>query len=266
MKLLSWSSFLLLPLVAVVIRRRWGSTPNDLSIYDSARWWDHDSSFAILRRMNLVRVPYFLSHFGKDAKNIIDVGCGGGFVAEDIAKSDIYSVTGFDISEASLTIARNHAKSQSLPITYRKGSIYAIPLPDASVDVVIVSDVLEHLDDIPAALREIFRVLRPSGVFVFDTIARTAWSYLSTYLVAQELTGIVEPGAHDWGMFINPEELERSLKNAGFTTDRSRWAGIGANLSVVNAIKKNSMYDIIESFFRDDSDFSASYMGYAVKP
>lgn len=266
MKLLSWSSLLLLPLVGVLIRRRWGGTPNDLSIYDSARWWDDDSSFAILRRMNLVRVPYFLSHFGKDAKNIIDVGCGGGFVAEDIARTGKYSVSGFDISEASLNMAKNHAKSQSLPITYRKGSIYSIPLPDASVDVVIVSDVLEHLDDISGALREIFRVLKPSGVFVFDTIARTAWSYLSTYLVAQELTGIVEPGAHDWGMFINPEELEVSLENAGFTTDRSRWAGIGANLSVVNAIRKNSMYDIIESFFRDDSDFSASYMGYAVKP
>ena len=165
MKTVSWSSLIVLPVLALLVLRRLNSsTPNDLSIYDSARWWDEDSSFSILRRMNLVRVPYFLSHFSNGAKTVIDIGCGGGFVAEDVTRAGNYSVTGFDISESSLEIARNHAKSQSLPISYRKGSIYAIPLPDASVDVVIVSDVLEHLDNIPGALKEIRRVLKPGVI------------------------------------------------------------------------------------------------------
>jgi 2-polyprenyl-6-hydroxyphenyl methylase/3-demethylubiquinone-9 3-methyltransferase len=105
--------------------------------------------------------------------------------------------------------------------------------------------------------------LKPNGVFVFDTIARTWWSYLSTYLVAQEILGIVQPGAHDWSMFINPDELEILLRNAGFETDKAEYVGIGSSLSLFNAMEKQSLYHLIRTFHADKADLSSSYMGSA---
>ena len=264
-----WVFAVATPLLAVIGWRVFvghSNTLNDLSIYDVAMWWDADSPYSILLRMNEVRVPYFLSHFPNFTVSVIDVGCGGGLVSEAVARAG-FSVTGFDISEASLGVARGHAAlTPGLDLHYRSGSIYSIPLPDASTDAVIVSDVLEHLSDIPLALSEIFRVLKPGGVFVFDTIARTPWSWLTTYFVAQEVIGMVQPGAHDWAMFVNPTELEALLTSAGFQTDRKTWAGIVAELSMVNAVAKGSKFDFIKSFHKDDSDMSSSYMGFAVKP
>jgi 2-polyprenyl-6-hydroxyphenyl methylase/3-demethylubiquinone-9 3-methyltransferase len=251
--------------LANLLRR---SEKNDLSIYNTADWWNPDSSFGILARMNKVRVPYFLKFLPKTGL-IIDLGCGGGLVTETIALTSECKVVGFDISEGALDKARLHAEQSSIPkskLEYRKGSIYEIPMPDQSVDGVIVSDVLEHLHDIPAAMNEISRVLKPGGVVVFDTIARTWWSWLSTYFVAQEVLGIVERDAHDWSMFINPGELERMLNASGFNTNASEWTGICAVVSPLNAIKKKSLFHLIESFYESESDLRASYLGYAVKP
>jgi 2-polyprenyl-6-hydroxyphenyl methylase/3-demethylubiquinone-9 3-methyltransferase len=245
----------------------WLSPKNDLSIYTRADWWSPTSSFSILNRMNDVRVPFFITHLPING-SIADLGCGGGLVTEPVGLSGKYkSVQGFDINEASLEKAIGHLPSSAGSIvSYKLGSIYEIPLPSGSVDGVIVSDVFEHLDDLPKALREIHRILKPNGVVVFDTIARTWWSWLSTYFVAQEVLGIVQPGAHDWSMFINPEELENELIKAGFGTSRDQWLGIGANISPLNAWNRGSLYYLIESFFEDQADLSSSYMGFARKP
>ena len=239
---------------------------NDLGIYDSADWWDENSPYSILKLMNEARVPFFISRFPPVKTNpmVLDVGCGGGLVSEAVARAG-YSVAGIDISVKSIAVASAHASlsSDRLPVTYLVGSVYAIPFENASVDAVIISDVLEHLNDVPAALLEIKRVLKPKGVLVFDTIARTWWSWLSTFYVAQQLFGIVASGAHDWSMFINPEELERMLIENGFETKREEWEGIVPELSMLDAIEKQSLVRVIRRFSVDKSDFSASYMGFA---
>lgn len=239
---------------------------NDLSIYTSADWWSLKSSFSILRRMNDVRVPYFITHLPANG-SIADLGCGGGLVTEPVGLSGKFAlVSGFDINVESLNKAKSHLpETATAVVQYSRGSIYNIPLESSSLDGVIVSDVFEHLNDLPKALREVHRVLKPNGVLVFDTIARTWWSWLSTYFVAQELLGIVEPGAHDWKMFINPEELASLLTDLGFSVDRSEWAGIGSVLSIQNAWKYQSKYFLVESFYKDSNDFSASYLGVATK-
>lgn len=223
------------------------SPKNDLSIYDDADWWNPSSSFFILLTMNKVRVPYFeriiqrMSTARRDqgdrALFVADLGCGGGFVTEELAlhTKDPHPrhVVGFDISHKSLDRARAHAvqtrteipssSSSSSPVSlsaasslleYKYGSFYNVPLPPASVDAVIASDVLEHLDDLDKALAEVFRILKPGGVLAFDTINKTWWSYFTTYLVAQELLGLVQAGAHDWNMFLEPQvctSVDRSM-------------------------------------------------------
>lgn len=246
---------------------------NDLSIYDRANWWDPHSSFAILHKMNEVRVPYFLSHFphlaDRDTLAVADIGCGGGFVSEAIANhSSEVAVTGIDISERSIEVAKLHADEflESGNLMYLVGSIYAIPLPSSSQDIVIASDLLEHLEDVPAALKEIFRVLRPGGVFVFDTIAKTWWSWLATFLVAQEILGIVEPGAHDWSLFIPPGDLARMLAATGFVSDKSEWLGLVGEIDMIGAILNLSKFELIGGFHTSKHDLSSSYMGYAKKP
>jgi 2-polyprenyl-6-hydroxyphenyl methylase/3-demethylubiquinone-9 3-methyltransferase len=242
-----------------------GATVNDLSIYDKADWWNPLSSFAILHRMNEVRVPYFVSRIAANSTTVLDLGCGGGLVSEAVAAHG-FQVTGMDISKKSVEVATTHARIHAPGNIYLHGSIFDIPFPDNSADAVIVSDVLEHLHDVLAALAEVHRVLRPKGVLVFDTIAKTPWSWLTTYFFAQQVLGIVEPGAHDWAMFIKPADLEQMLTTAGFTTDRNDWAGIVGILSPGDVLKSGNKYSLISRFETSTSDFSSSYMGYAIKP
>ena len=238
---------------------------NDLSIYHNADWWNPNGSFGILAKMNKIRVPYFVTYLN-NVVDIIDLGCGGGLVTEEIARHfPNRNVTGYDISEGALNQARSHGATL-VNLNYKVGSLYQIPLPENSVDGVIVSDVFEHLDDLPRALSEIHRVLKPGGILVFDTIARTWWSWLSTYIVAQEVLGVIPRGTHDWSLFINPEELKDKLIATGFTTNRSDWKGICGNISILNVLTTRSFTHVIESFYEDVTDLQASYMGYAVKP
>ena len=124
-------------------------------------------------------------------------------------------VTGVDPSSGSLEVARSHARQSGLSIRYEQGRGEAIPSTDASFDLVSCCDVLEHVDDLDAVIREIARVLRPGGLFFFDTINRTWPSWLFVIEVFQEWLRLVPPGGHDWEMFITPRELGAALARAG---------------------------------------------------
>lgn len=144
----------------------------------------------------------------KQKIHCLDIGCGGGIITEDLAKISDH-VTGIDLSEGSLNTARKHAADSGLNIDYQLAAAENLPFADNTFDLISCCDVLEHVNDLSAVIKEIDRVLAPGGVFVFDTINRTIMSYLSVIWVAQDfpLTRFAPKNAHVWHKFIKPKEL-----------------------------------------------------------
>jgi len=189
----------------------------------SASWWSEDSYLNMLKGfINPWRLPYFkavIADTGIDPHNtrVLDVGCGGGLLAEEIASMG-FTVTGIDQSEKSIDVARVHARENGLSIDYLSGSAERLPFENAIFSVVTCCDVLEHIRGWERVLGEIARVLRPGGMLFYDTINRTALSRLIFIKIAQDwrLTAMAPKSLHVWEMFIKPSELLESLKKQGF--------------------------------------------------
>lgn len=149
-------------------------------------------------------------------KRALDIGCGGGFLAEEFAKLGC-DVTGIDPSAPSIAQAAAHAGEAGLAITYRVASGEAIPFADTTFDIAYCCDVLEHVDDLDRVIAETARVLKPGGVYLFDTINRTFISKLVVIKLLQEWkpTRILTTNLHDWAMFITPDELRAALARHG---------------------------------------------------
>jgi 2-polyprenyl-6-hydroxyphenyl methylase / 3-demethylubiquinone-9 3-methyltransferase len=212
--------------------------PADNEIYDQPGdiWWDEQQPLHALRTaLNPARLEYFASVFaarGLDpaGKVIIEVGCGGGLMAEEIARLGA-AVIGVDPSAASIATARAHAARSGLAIDYRIGPGEHLPAGDASADVVYCVDVLEHVADLDAVIGETARVLKPGGLYLFDTINRTRLSKLVVIKLAQEwaATACLPPRLHDWHQFITPAELSRLLARHGL--DQHGQAGMAPAIS-----------------------------------
>jgi len=202
-----------------------GSDIADNALFDSLSnsWWSENGYFNMLKWfINPWRLPYFkavIEENGIDPRNtrVLDVGCGGGLLAEEIASMG-FTVTGIDQSEKSIDVARAHSRQNGLAIDYRSGSAERLPLENASFSIVTCCDVLEHIRCWELVLGEIARVLRPGGIVFYDTINRTALSKLIFIKITQEweLTRIAPRNLHAWEMFIKPRELLQSLKKQGF--------------------------------------------------
>ena len=200
--------------------------PVDNQLYDRLgdTWWDEDSLLSLLRTaMNPARFGYMrrvlVEELGIDPQGTaaLDVGCGGGLLAEEFARLGC-RVTGVDPSTESLETARaaRRAARGSRSNTWRRTG-EQLPFQDASFDVVYCCDVLEHVDDLQQVLDESARVLRPGGVYMYDTINRTRRSKLVMIKLFQEWrsTALMEPNLHDWDMFIKPSELVAGTRPRG---------------------------------------------------
>jgi 2-polyprenyl-6-hydroxyphenyl methylase/3-demethylubiquinone-9 3-methyltransferase len=241
-------------------------------------WWDEDAWLHLLRTsLNPARFGYLreavVSH-GLDpaGATALDVGCGGGLLAEDVARLG-FRVTGVDPSAPSLATAREHARAAGLEIDYVEGRGEALPVEDATFDLVYCCDVLEHVDDVPAVLREIRRALKPGALLVYDTINRTPISKLVAIKLFQEWdsTRLVDPGLHDYAMFIKPRELERDLRAAGLEPRGSEGFKPAANpVTLVRLLRARRRGDIPMHEFAERArmkrgrDRSVSYVGHAV--
>jgi 2-polyprenyl-6-hydroxyphenyl methylase/3-demethylubiquinone-9 3-methyltransferase len=255
--------------------------PVDNNLYDTLAdsWWDESGMLRTLHGLNPARLRYLrrvlVDESGMDlrGKKTLDVGCGGGLLSEELARMGCV-VTGVDPSEQSLEAARAHARQEGLAIDYRQATGEALPFPDATFDLVCCCDVLEHVDDLPRVISEIGRVLRPGGIFLYDTINRTFRSWLVIIELFQEWswTSFMPPDLHDWRQFIKPGELTALLAGAGLANQ-----GLAGLRPAVNPLqtlrilraRKRGRISYLEAIRRLDlqesRDLSISFIGWARK-
>ncbi len=190
---------------------------NDLTIYDTvaAQWWSDDIRW-VRTLKNLVpgRLAWFDRHVQWSGTAVLDVGCAGGFMAEAMAAKGA-AVTGIDPASQAIEAARAHAVISGYDIQYDVGIGEELPYADASFDTVVCVDVLEHVTDLKKVVSEIARVLKPGGVFLYDTINRNVISRLATITVAEDILGLLPKGTHDPALFITPDEMRGALETAG---------------------------------------------------
>ena len=201
------------------LSRQNGKPRNDLTIYDDVadQWWTDDIRWVrTLRNMVPGRLSWFDRHLDWRGKRVLDLGCAGGFMAEALARRGA-DVTGLDPASDAIAAARAHAETEGLAIRYDVGVGEALPYADSTFDAVVCVDVLEHVSDLQRVLDEVQRVLRPGGIFLFDTINRNPLARFAVITMAEDLLGLLPKGAHDAGMFIRPSELRAGLSAAGLT-------------------------------------------------
>ena len=191
---------------------------NNLAIYDDAasRWWSDELRW-VRTLQNLVpgRLNYFDRFMTWQGAIVLDLGCAGGFMAEAMADRGA-TVTGIDPARAAIAAAKAHAAANGRAVRYDVGVGEALPYADASFDAVVCVDVLEHVADLNRVLAQIARVLRPGGMFLFDTINRNPLATFVTITIAENVLGLLPKGTHDPAMFIKPSRFREGLIEAGF--------------------------------------------------
>ena len=192
---------------------------NDLKFYDLSadNWWKPEAKIFALYHLNQPRFEFF-NRYVSDWRGLkaLDVGCGGGFSCEFMAERGVV-VSGIEQSIKCITKAQEHATSRALQIDYQQGCAESLPYGDNTFDVVICVDVLEHVADLSQTVSEIYRVLKPNGLFFFDTINRNLKSRLVMIWLLENILREIPQGIHDWNKFIRPEELTELMQSQGFT-------------------------------------------------
>jgi 2-polyprenyl-6-hydroxyphenyl methylase/3-demethylubiquinone-9 3-methyltransferase len=180
---------------------------NDPRQYDELAdaWWDPAGPFAALHWLARARAA-LVPPAPPGGATLLDVGCGGGLLAPHVHG---YRHVGVDLSAPSLALAAQHG------IEPVQADAASLPFPDASFDVVVAGEVLEHVDDLEGTVAEALRVLRPGGTFVCDTIAPTRFARLSLVTIAERVPGGPPPGCHDPARFVAPERLRALCARGG---------------------------------------------------
>lgn len=179
------------------------------------RWWDPTSEFKPLHDINPLRLDYVDGAVRLKGKRVVDVGCGGGILSEGMAARGAL-VTGIDLSEKALGVARLHLFESGFDIDYRliAAEDLAREAP-ASFDVVTCMEMLEHVPDPESSVRACASLLKPGGHAVFSTINRNPKAYLQAVIGAEYVLRLLPRGTHDYAKFIRPSELARFCRGAG---------------------------------------------------
>lgn len=181
------------------------------------RWWDPNSEFKPLHEINPLRLDYIDKLVGLAAKKVVDVGCGGGILSESMAERGA-EVTGIDLGEKALKVAKLHLLESGRKVDYRLISAESLTAEmPGQFDVVTCMEMLEHVPDPASVVRACATLVKPGGHVFLSTINRNPKSYLFAVVGAEYVLNLLPRGTHDYAKFIKPSELARYCREAGLT-------------------------------------------------
>lgn len=225
-------------------------------------WWDPFGKFKPLHKFNPARLAYIrdaaAAHFGRDRRaraplaglKLLDVGCGGGLVAEPMRRLGA-EVVAIDAAERNIKTAMVHAQETGLDIDYRAATVEALIAAGAApFDIVLNLEVVEHVADSSAFLADSASLVRPGGLMVVATINRTLKAFALAKIGAEYVLGWLPRGTHDPAKFLKPEEIDRRLAEAGMVV--TGHAGVS--------------YNPLMDLWKIDENTDVNYMVTAVKP
>lgn len=213
------------------------------------RWWDKDGEFRPLHEINPLRLSFMERHAGPlEGKRCLDVGCGGGILSEAMAARGAV-VTGIDMGEAPLEVARLHGLESGVKVEYRRITAEALAEESpSSFDVVACMEMLEHVPDPESVVQACARLVKPDGHVFFSTLNRNPKSFLLAIVGAEYLLHMLPRGTHEYRRFIRPSELDEAIRAAGLET---------AHISGMS-------YDPLRRAYRLSDDVSVNYLVHAV--
>lgn len=195
--------------------------PEEIARFAAAasRWWDRSGEFGALHDINTLRADYIASRAPLAGQRLLDVGCGGGILAEALARAGA-RVTGIDMGAEALAVAKAHARESGLAIDYRLATVEEIAhMEPESRQVVTCMELLEHVPRPSGIITACARVLAPGGHLFVATLNRTLAAWVLAIVAAEYMLGIVARGTHNWRRFIRPAELTRWAGSAGLAVE-----------------------------------------------
>ena len=217
----------------------------------ASRWWDRNSEFKALHDINPLRANFIDCLSPVAGKTLMDVGCGGGILAEAMAQRGA-DVTGIDMGEAPLGVARLHLVESGLQVSYEQDTAERMAeRHPGAFDIVCCLEMLEHVPDPAAVVGACADLCRPGGSLYFSTINRNPKSYLFAIIGAEYILKLLPRGTHDYARLIKPSELALWIREAGL--DLREMTGLRYN-------------PLTRHYWLDDGDVSVNYMVRATKP
>lgn len=181
----------------------------------ASRWWDPDGDFRPLHEINPLRLDWIRQQVDLDNSRALDVGCGGGILAESLAASGA-DVTGIDMAEGPLAVARLHKIESGTDVTYRQATAEELAAEQpGQYDLVACLEMLEHVPDPASVIAAVAELVRPGGDVFFSTINRSPKSFLFAIVGAEYVLKLLPAGTHEYRKFIRPSELESWARSAG---------------------------------------------------
>jgi 2-polyprenyl-6-hydroxyphenyl methylase/3-demethylubiquinone-9 3-methyltransferase len=226
--------------------------PSELAKFSELahKWWDKTSEFRPLHEINPLRLNWINHLAPLNGKTVVDVGCGGGILAESMAEKGA-DVLGVDLADKSLKVAQLHSLESGVPVNYRNISVETLAqeLP-AHFEVVTCMEMLEHVPDPASVIRACADLVQAGGYVFFSTLNRNPKSYLFAVLGAEYVLNLLPKGTHDYTRFITPAELARMIRAAG--------------LEVVEL--KGLSYNPLSKIYRLGDNTDVNYLVAARKP
>jgi len=216
----------------------------------ASRWWDRDSEFKPLHDINPLRANYIDEHSPVAGKTLVDVGCGGGILAEAMAQRGA-QVTGIDMGEAPLSVAQLHLHESGLDVDYRRCTAESLAAEGARFDVACCLEMLEHVPDPAAVVAACAELVVPGGTLYFSTINRNPKAYAFAIVGAEHILRLLPAGTHEYAKFIRPSELAAWLRDANLV------------LQDMTGLTYNPL---TRQYRLNPRDVSVNYMVKAVKP